>query len=134
MGHIGMIAIKLNQNIKILREFNSSLRFFRNIKEYNRKNENIKHVNNISVIIDPVCDVIKGNLSKSTKINEDNIINTLKNRFRNNWLNYKDDLLKLKIKFDTESFFLTEDDFTLLNDIGDAINVECINLFNRLNE
>lgn len=129
-----MIAIKLNQNIKILREFNSSLRFFRNIKEYNRKNENIKHVNSISVIIDPVCDVIKGNLSKSTKINEDNIINTLKNRFRNNWLNYKDDLLKLKIKFDTESFFLTEDDFTLLNDIGDAINVECINLFKRLNE
>ncbi len=129
-----MIAIKLNQNIKILREFNSSLRFFRNIKEYNRKNENIKHFNNISIILDPVCYVIIGNLSKSTKINEDNVINTLKNRFRNNWLDYKDNLLKLKIKIDSENFFLTEDDFTLLNDIGDAINVECINLFRRLSE
>lgn len=129
-----MIAIKLNQNIKILREFNSSLRFFRNIKEYNRKNENIKHFNKLSVILDPVCYVIKGNLSKSTKINEDNIINILKNRFRSNWLNYKDNLIKLKRKIDSENFFLTEDDFTLLNDIGDAINVECINLFRRLNE
>ncbi len=134
MGHIGMIAIKLNQNIKLLRGFNSSLRFFRNVTEYSKKSESVEHINNISAILNPVCNVIEGNLSKSTKINEDNIIKTLKKKFRNNWLSYKNELLNLKTKLDSERFFLTEDDFTLLNDIGDAINVECINLFNRLNE
>lgn len=134
MGHIGMIAIKLNQNIKLLREYNSSLRFFRNLKDYNKKEDNMEYIEKISAILNPVCNVIVGNLSNSTKLNEDNIIKTLKKRFKNNWLNYKDNLLNLKTKLDSERFFLTEKDFTLLNDVGDAINVECINLFNRLNE
>lgn len=134
MGHIGMIAIKLNQNIKLLRDYNSSLRFFRNLKDYSKRDENLEHIEKISAILNPVCNVIEGNLSKSTKFNEDNIIKTLKKRFNNKWLSYKNELINLKTKLNLESFFLTEDDFSLLNDVGDAINVECINLFNRLNE
>ena len=136
MGHLSFFASKLNNNIKKLEDYDNAIRFFKSKigKDINfeRHKEEVEKLLNI---IEPISSVLKGELSKSTEINEYNIIDTLKrNSEKDNWVNIKEEILNINENLHQNIFKFVEIDLKVLNDLGDAIELECNKLFNKMKQ
>ena len=134
MGDLGLFASKFSMNSKSLREFDEALRLFRDEKIIQRTDVLADSIGKILNVITPITKAIKGELSTSTSINERRIIDILKIRHEKEWFTYKDHILEIKYKLNSEEFRLTKKEFQILNDIGDAIDSECAELFRRMSE
>ncbi len=66
--------------------------------------------------------------------NEGGVTDILKERHSRDWPTYKEKLLKLNNKLNSENPLLTVEDFQILEDIADAIDAECEILFQRMSE
>jgi hypothetical protein len=134
MGDLGIFASKFSINSKSLKEFDKALYFLRNGGEITRKPQEKEMLDKLLNVLQPVSVVIGGNLSDSTTINERGIMETLKNRHSKDWGAYKDKILSLNLKLNSETFTITQEDLGLLNDIANALDAECFNLFRRMSE
>jgi len=134
MGDLGNYASKFNVNSKSLKEFDDALRFVRRKKQITKTPEETEVVSKLQRVIDPILETIKGNLSESTAINERSVVDIIKNRHNKDWPNYKARIQELHSKLRSNKFTLSENDFQLLNDIADALDAECANLFRRMSE
>lgn len=134
MGELGIYASKLSINIKSLKEFDEALRFIKGKNEMVRAGESAKAIDKLLTVINPISEAIKGNLSESTSITEHSIIHILKNRHEREWPVYKQRILELSSRMNSNKFRLGQNDFQLLNDIADGLDAECANLFHRMSE
>lgn len=134
MGEMSVFASKFNRSSISLKKYDEVLRFLRKNKKVSKTEEIDKRINNILKVIDPISDVIKGKLSRNTIIDEISIVKTIKQKHEKNWYSYKEKIINLNSKLKKKQFTLTDRDFDLLNDIADALDIECGYLFKRLSE
>lgn len=134
MGDFGVVASKLNISSVSLREFDDALRLLTKRKEIVRTANMEEHINKLLKVITPISEAVKGKLSASTGIDERRIVRIMKNRNSRKWPTYKERILQLNSKLKSPRFKLTRNDIDILNDIADALDIECGNLFRRLSE
>jgi len=134
MGEMSIFASKFNRNSVSLKEYDEVLLYLKKHKEIVQAPENEGKIRKILTVIEPISDVIEGNLSNSTAIDERSVLKTLRQRHEKQWYSYKDEILRLNEKLKSKKFTLSKNDFEILNDIADALDVECGHLFKRLSE
>jgi hypothetical protein len=132
MGDLGILVSKFSVNSKSLREFDEALRYLRSEKEVKRTPGTAEIIGKLLNVVNPIVEVIKGNFSDSTAISERKIVNILKNRHGKEWPRYRERIVELSCKLASDKFQLSNDDYQLLNDIADALDVECADLFRRM--
>jgi hypothetical protein len=87
---------------------------------------------NLLYVLRPVSETIEGMLSKSTVLDEQKIVDILKRRRITDWQRYKEQIVNLTSRISSENVSLGQGDFELLNDVADAIDIECASLFRRI--
>lgn len=133
MSNLGVIATRLDVNSRTLKEFDESLHVLRKNKNQLRSKELEEKLDTILKILKPISDGINDNLSAS-EVNENNIINILREQHDQEWQRYQENIQRLTNKLSSGKFQLEEQDFQLLEDIADALDAECEYLFQRLSE
>ena len=134
MSDLGIFASKFSINSKSLKEFDDALRFIRGKNEITKTGKAAEMVDKLLNVICPISEAIKGNLSESTAINERSVVDILRNRHEREWPIYKERMLELSSKLKSAKFQLSKGDFHLLDDVADALDSECANLFRRMSE
>lgn len=134
MGTLGIFASRLNVNTKSLEAFDEALRFFKKLQKVKKTSEVEKRIEKIIDVIDPIIQNIEGNLSESIAISEQHVVDIIRDRHDKDWPTYKQKLKQLRTKLDSDDFCFTDRDIGLLNDVADAVDVECGNLFRRMSE
>ncbi|MEM2112052.1 MAG: hypothetical protein QXX08_09285 [Candidatus Bathyarchaeia archaeon] len=134
MGDLGVYASKFNLNSKSLKEFDEALRFLMENKKVTRTSEVTAIINKLLNVINPILESIKGNLSASITVNERSVVDIIRNRHNREWPTYRERIQELQLKLNSNEFTLSQTDFQLLNDIADALDAECANLFRRMSE
>jgi len=132
MGEMSMFASKFSSSSISLKEYDEVLRFFKKHKEVKTTPEIEAKIEKILRIITPVSEVIQGKLSDSTEIDENSVLNIIRQKHEKEWFSYKEIIVELNLKLQSERFELSKQDIDVLNDIGDALDVECGTLFKRL--
>jgi len=133
VGDLGNYASKFSINSQSLREFDIALRFIRGKKEIT-KADTADIINKLLKVVSPISESVKGNLTESTAINERSVADIIKNRHSREWPRYRERIQELELKLRSDKFTLSLSDFQLLNDIADALDAECANLFRRMSE
>jgi len=134
MGDLGIFASKFSVNSKSLKEFDEALRYLRRRDEITNTGKAGEMIDKLLDVINPISEAIKGKLSDSTTISEHRIVDILKNRHDKEWPLYKKRILELSSKLRANKFQLSREDYDLLNDIADALDAECANLFRRMSQ
>ena len=134
VSNLGVLASKFNINNKSLKEFDESLRILRGEKEIRKTGENVNVINKLLNVISPISDLISGVLSESTNVSERRVIDIIKERHSHDWPTYREKILELNSKLKSDKIALSKNDFNLMNDIADALDSECTNLFHRMSE
>lgn len=134
MGEMSVVASKFNKRSVSLREFDEVLKFLKQEKQITKTFETEERIEHILKITEPISDVIKGNLSNNTIIDEKSLVYNIKQKHEKEWYSYKEDILVLNSKLKERKFTLSDNDFNILNDIADALDINCGNLFKRLSE
>jgi len=134
MSELGVIASKLNVNGKSLREFDEALRIVRRGKDIARNPETEETIKKLLNVVHPIADGIKEKLSDSATITERSVIDIIKERHDRDWPTYKETILRLEELLNSKKFRLSENDIKVLNDIADALDAECTDLFHRMGE
>ena len=134
MGDLGIFASKFSMNSKSLKEFDGALHFLRTTTEITNTPKQKDMVRKLLDVLEPISEVLKGNLSDSTIINESNIVENLRIRHDRDWPVYREKILFLNAKMVSERFQISKDDLVLLNEIANALDAECVNLFRRMSD
>jgi molybdopterin converting factor small subunit len=133
MGDLGNYASKFDVNSRSLSEFDAALRSIRGKKELTQATEK-ETIDKLLKVISPISESIKGNLNESIIINEHIVAETIKARHSREWPTYREEIQHLETKLKSVKFTLSQSEFQLLNDIADALDAECANLFRRMSE
>jgi len=134
MGTLGIFASRFNVNTKSLEAFDEALSFLKKKDEVARTPEVKANVDKLLDVLEPILENIQGNLSESTAVSERSVVDIMKERHDREWPIYRKKLKQLYSKLNSSKFKLSESDFRLLNDVADALDVECGNLFRRMSE
>jgi len=134
MGSLGIFASRFNVNTKSLEAFDEALSFLKKKEKIERTPEVKANVDKLLDVLEPILENIQGNLSESTAVSERSVVDIMKERHDREWPIYRKKLKQLYSKLNSSKFKLSESDFRLLNDIADALDVECGNLFRRMSE
>ncbi len=134
MGDLGIFASRFSINSKSLKEFDTALHYLRNSTVITKTPKEKEMIDKLVSVVYPISEAIKGKLSDSTVINERSILEILKVRHDKEWPTYKEGILKLNSKLGSDQFQFSNDNLLLLNDIANAIDAECVNLFRRMSE
>jgi len=135
MSELGVIASQLDENRKSLREFDEALRIVKKQRDISRSPKTQETIEKLLNVLRPIADGIKKRFSESTAITERSIIQIIMKRHYKDWHTFKKSILRLEYLLNSEKkFSLAEDDLIVLNDIADALDAECTNLFHRMGE
>lgn len=134
MGTLGVFASRFSVNTKSLEAFDEALRFLKKKEEIKKTPEVKEMIDKLLAVIDPILENIEGNLSESIGISERNVADIIKERHDREWPTYRKKIKQLHSKLNSSTFKLSESDFRILNDIADALDAECANLFRRMSE
>jgi len=134
MGDLSIFASRFSINSKSLREFDEALRYFKDGKGVQRNLESKMAIDRLLTVIDPIVKSLGVSIAESAAINERSVVKIIRNRHSKEWPIYKDRIEKLHDKLNSDKFSLTKKDFTLLNDIAEALDSECAHLFRRISE
>lgn len=134
MSDLSIFASKFSLNSKSLKEFDESIRFLSQKNEIVKSAEIVKVIDKLLNVIRPISESIKGEFSKSIAISERSIVYMLQEWHSADWPTYKESILELNSKLNTDRFQLSKTDLQVLNDIADALDAECQKLFRRMRE
>jgi hypothetical protein len=114
-----------------LKDYDDALRYLKK-KDISKNPETDAKIEKILRVVNPVSDAIQGKLSISIEIDENSVLDIIRQKHEKDWFLYKDKIVKLNHKLLNGDFELSRQDIDVLNDIGDALDVECGTLFKRL--
>ena len=133
MSDFGVFASRLQINNKSLKEFESGLRYIRTRKpNATTAEQDAEYIKKITSVMDPIVENLNGNLSKSMLIDDQNVVDILRHRKLKNWQIYKEELIKLLEKLLAKNLEVSSSEMSTLNDIADAMEIECSKLFKRM--
>ena len=131
MGEMSVFASKFSTSSMSLKDYDDALRYLKK-KNITKNPETETKVRKILRVVSPVSDVIQGKLSISTEIDENSVLDIIRHKHEKEWFLYKEKIISLGQKLLSGEFQLSDQDIDVLNDIGDALDVECGALFKRL--
>jgi len=131
MGEMSIFASKFSTSSMSLKDYDDALRYLKK-KDISKNPETDAKIEKILRVVNPVSDAIQGKLSISTEIDENSVLDIIRHKHEKDWFLYKDKIVKLNHKLLNGDFELSRQDIDVLNDIGDALDVECGTLFKRL--
>jgi hypothetical protein len=131
MGEMSLFASKFSTSSTSLKEYDDALRYLKN-KDIPKNKETETNIGKILRVINPVSEVIQGKLSISTEIDENSVLDIIRQKHEQGWFLYKEQIVNLNHKLLGGNPELSRQDFDILDDIGDALDVECSALFKRL--
>jgi hypothetical protein len=134
MSDVGIIASRFSSNSQSLKYFDEAIRYFRSTREVSGNGQAKKHIERILDVITPLSETIQEKLSESRAISEHGVISIIRKRNEKNWPSLRSRILRLESKLGSQHFQILDDDLELLNDIADALDSECTELFNRMSE
>jgi len=131
MGEMSVFASKFNTSSISLKDFDDALRYLKK-KDITKNPETEVKIEKILRVINPVSEVIQGKLSSSTEIDENSVLDIIRHKHEKDWFLYREKIVELNRKLLNGEFKLSGQEIDVLNDIGDALDVECGALFKRL--
>jgi hypothetical protein len=131
MGEMSIFASKFSTSSMSLKDYDDALRYLKK-KDIVKNPETEAKIEKILRVVNPVSDVIQGKLSISTEIDENSVLDIIRHKHEKDWFLYKEEIVRLNHKLLNGEFELSRQDIDVLNDIGDALDVECGTLFKRL--
>lgn len=132
MSDFGLLASRFNENTNLLRGFDEALRYFKESNIPRNPMQTSEQTEKLLYILRPVAEKLNGFLSKTMTFDEQTIVAILKQRRVKNWLRYQQQLIQITGNLSLGRTHLTKDDFEVLNDVADAMDTECANLFRRI--
>jgi len=132
MGDFGLLASRFNDNTNLLRRFDEALRYFKQSAIQMDSRETSNQSQKLLVVLKPVAQILSGRLSKTIEFDDQNVVEILHQRRTKDWQRYKDQVIHLTDKLISGDFEIAQGDFEILNDVADAIDTECANLFKRI--
>lgn len=134
MSEIGIFATRLENSSTTLKNFDFSLRAIKNRRKINKDEEGLKITNDLLAVITPIAEGIQGNLSNSININERNIICILKELHSREWNLMKNEIVQINSSLKLNKFTISSSNLKILENIADALDIECANIFQRIKE
>lgn len=135
MSDLGLFNTKFEINQRLLSDYDTALRKLHLEKDV-QLSEKEKACDSILKIIKPLCDSLNSTPSATRDLNESHIKESLKNRFvkKHNlpWSNYIEIISVIREKLEQHKCNFKNIEISVLNDIGDALNIECSKLFHRI--
>lgn len=132
MSDFGIFASRLQISNESLEEFEDALTYLRHRSQISSSDQDQEYVEKIQSVLNPITENLNGILSDSMLIEEKNMVEVLRRRQSKNWQEYKQHILQLSQKISSNQLLITKDDFVVLNDIADAMEIECSKLFRRM--
>jgi len=130
MSEMGVFASRLHINSQSLRAYDEALKILKKTGDQSKEIEE-----QLLIVLLPLKEVLSDKLSESSVINERSVVNTLKKlseyKVNLNWSEYKSAIVHTIKKIEQKKK-LQQEDFIILNDIGDALDMECAYLFQKL--
>lgn len=134
MSELGVIASKFSANRTALNRFDEALRYIKTNRELKVTETNEEEISKLLAVLNPISDNINDVLSTSIFITEQSVVDIIKERHCHDWPTYREAVLHLIYKMNEPEFQILDTDIELLDDIADALDAECVELFNRLGE
>jgi len=132
MSDFGIFDSRLQVNNDTLKEFEDSLRYLRTRKIPSNQEQDEYCLEKLNNVIWPIVNNLNGNLSNTMLLDDRNIVEILRRRKIKNWPTFKDNFIILAKKISSKNLELNESEISLLNDVADAIELECSKLFRRM--
>lgn len=132
MSDLTVFASKFNTSSKVLKDYDKTIRFLRKKDKVTKGPGVNEKISKLLKVINPISERLNGELSKSEVVSERDVIDIIKEKHGNKWPKFRQDILQLRSKLNSDQFKLSEADLRLLNDIGDALDTECETLFRRM--
>jgi hypothetical protein len=134
MSDLSTFISRFHDNTNLLKQFDEALRYFKHLSIQEDLEKTQKQLQKLLLILRPISEILKGRLSDTLRFDEQSVIEILQQRHIKDWQHYKEYIITLADKLSSGNTNLTENDYNILNDVADAIDTECANLFRRLSE
>lgn len=134
MSELGVIASKFSSNRAALNRFDEALKYIKSNRHFKLNDKTEDEIKKLLNVLNPISDNINDVLSSSIEISEQDVVDIIKERHSHDWPTYKEAVLSLIRKLNSSEFQVLDADIEMLNDIADALDAECVELFNRLGE
>lgn len=132
MSDLGLLSLKLNQTSTHLKQVNSAIDLIRTNSVHD--DEKIKNSSmKLLEVLQPIRKLLHGEISKSLTINEQNIVQILQQMHTKNWVDFKNQINTVTHKLEKYDLNLSNQEIDCLDDVADAIDTECAQLFRRIN-
>ncbi len=130
MSNLGLFASRFELNIKTLNKYNAALAKLRKGSE-SEKEDAIDILRNI---FEPIVVKINGDISSSILISEGEVTDILRQRYLSCWPTYKQKVVMINLKLQDNKTVFSQEEYAILEDVADAIDAECEQLFRRMSE
>ena len=132
MSDFGIFASRFQVNNETLTDFETAIRYVKIKKDNTQLKNDEKYIEIIINILSPIVQSIQGKLSDTLSFENQNIVEILRKRKSKTWPIYKNHIIKLQEKINSGNLSLSEQELVILNDIADAMDIECSKLFKRM--
>ena len=132
MSDFGIFASRFQVNNETLTDFENAMRYVR-IKENNPTSKNDKqYIEIIDNVLAAIVQSIQEKLFDSLSFENQNVVEVLKKRKSKTWPIYKNQIIQLQEKINSRNTSLSDEELIILNDIADAMDIECSKIFKRM--
>ena len=132
MSDFGIFASRFQVNNETLTDFENAMRYVR-IKENNSTSKNDKqYIEIIDNVLAAIVQSIQEKLFDSLSFENQNVVEVLKKRKSKTWPIYKNQIIQLQEKINSRNTSLSDEELIILNDIADAMDIECSKIFKRM--
>jgi hypothetical protein len=131
MGDFGVVASRYHANARLLREFDEALTFLRKA-DLGDKNRRIIEREKLLAVLNPIKETICKRLSNTLILDDSEVVNILHQRHSSDWQNYQKLIQCTTQKITTTETGLSEGEWSVLNDVADALDTRCTHLFKRM--
>lgn len=132
MGSIGTVASKYCINTQSLKEFDRALTFLSSQKKPPKEEESVSAMRTILGVLQPIEQSMSRKLSTTKNLDDYEVVHILHQRHTSNWQDYSCKVQDLIKRFESFDSSITSTDMSILNDIADALDVQCAHLLNRM--
>lgn len=132
MTNCGLYAHRFHHTTNSLRRFDEALRYFKRTNVQEGSNETLEQTQKLLFALKPIAELLNGQLSETMNFDEHSVVEILWQRHARDWQRYKESIIQLTNELTSGNRILTNNDFEILNDVADAIDTECANLFRRM--
>lgn len=131
MSDFGLLSVNLDKTSTHLREFSNAIDYLR--KNSDVFNDDFRNaVKNLSEVLIPLNKLVQGELPRSITLDEESIMEILQQKHSDNWQLFKNLISTVTKKLEKHDTVLNPKDIECLDDVADALDTECSQLFMRL--